>query len=314
MTSLLETPAVAAELRRLAADGALDLPLPGGGRTAERWSALAGLGGRDLALARLAEGHTDALAVLAEAGRRPVPGALYGVWAAKSSGTGARLENGLLSGTVRFCSGAHLLDRALVAAGDRLVEVDLARDGITRDDESWQAIGMAASDSADVTFHGLAVAPGEIVGAPAWYVARPGFAHGGCGVAAVWLGGCDGVVGYVTAFLRARDHVDDHQVAHLGAMHAGTRAAEALLRQAAGAIDEGTDPDPPRTAATCRAAVERVATDVLDRAPKVTGPTPLCRDRDFAQRLADLLVYVRQHHAERDLAALGRTVLNGAKR
>lgn len=312
MTSLLETPAVAAELRRLAAGGALDLPLPGGGRTGERWSALAGLGGRDLALARLAEGHTDALAVLAEAGREPVPGALYGVWAAKSGGTGARLEGGLLSGTVRFCSGAHLLDRALVAAGDQLVDVDLARTGITRDEDSWQAIGMAASDSADVTFHGLAVAPDQIVGPPGWYVSRPGFAHGGCGVAAVWLGGCDGVVDYVTAHLRARDRVDEHQLAHLGAMHTGIRAAEALLRQAARAIDDGTDPDPPRTAATFRAAVERVATDVLDRAPKVTGPTPLCRDRDFAQRLADLLVYVRQHHAERDLAALGRTVLDGA--
>ena len=29
----------------------------------------------------------------------------------------------------------------------------------------------------------------------------------------------------------------------------------------------------------------------------------------FGQRLADLQVYVRQHHAERDLAALGRMVL-----
>ncbi|GAA1949347.1 acyl-CoA dehydrogenase family protein [Amycolatopsis minnesotensis] len=311
MTSLLETPAVAAELRRLAEDGALDLPLPGGGHTGDRWSALADLGGRDLALARLAEGHTDALAVLAEAGRDPAPGALYGVWAAKSGGTGARLAGGELSGTVRFCSGAHFLDRAVVAAGDHLVEVDLARAGITRDEESWQAIGMAASDSADVTFHGVPVEPGEIIGPPGWYVSRSGFARGGCGVAAVWLGGCDGVVGYVTAHLRARDHVDEHQLAHLGAMHTAIRAAEAVLRQAAHAIDEGTDTDPPRTAATCRAAVERATTEVLDRAPKVTGPTPLCRDRDFAQRLADLLVYVRQHHAERDLAALGRTVLDG---
>ena len=79
---------VITELRTLAAVGDLDLPLPGGGHTAARWAALARLGRRDLALARLAEGHTDAVAILAEAGRKPVPDALYGVWAARSSGTG----------------------------------------------------------------------------------------------------------------------------------------------------------------------------------------------------------------------------------
>ncbi|HVV14571.1 acyl-CoA dehydrogenase family protein [Amycolatopsis sp.] len=308
MTDVLDAAPIATSLRRLAGDGTLELPLPGGGHTWDRWTALRGLGARDLALARLAEGHTDALAILAEAGRQPVPDALYGVWAAKSGGTGAALEQGTLSGTVRFCSGAHLLDRALVAAGDLLIEVDLSRDGIERDGESWQAIGMAASDSADVIFHDLLAGPADVIGAPGWYVSRPGFAHGGGGVAAVWLGGCDGIVDDVVTYLRAR-RADEHQLAHLGAMHTAIRAAEALLRRTAQAIDEGTDPDPPRSAEICRAAVEACATGVLDRAPKVTGPTPLCRDRSFAQRMADLLVYVRQQHAERDLAGLGRRVL-----
>src|ERR1700754_522004 len=102
------TDVVAAELRRLAAGDQLDLPVPGGGRTPDRWRALAALGRRDLTLARLAEGHVDAVAILVEAGRRAAPGALYGVWAARSGGTGAtiagRTGSPLLSGTVRFCS------------------------------------------------------------------------------------------------------------------------------------------------------------------------------------------------------------------
>ncbi|KAA9152762.1 acyl-CoA dehydrogenase [Amycolatopsis acidicola] len=303
MTELLDTPSLTTELRHLAGEGALDLPLPAGGRTWERWRALAALGARDLALARLAEGHTDALAILAEAGREPVPDALYGVWAAKSGGTGAKLDRGRLSGTVRFCSGAHFLDRALVAADDLLVEVDLTREGIERDASSWQAIGMAESDSADVLFHELPVAPDDVIGSPGWYVSRPGFAHGSCGVAAVWLGGAEGVLADVAAYLRSREP-DEHQLAHLGAMHTAIRATDALLEQTAHAIDAHAED--PLSAAVCRAAAENCATTVLDRAPKVTGPTPLCRDRGFAQRMSDLLVYVRQHHAERDLAALGR--------
>src|SRR6185312_14809052 len=49
--------AVGAELRRMLAAGELDLPQPGAGQTARRWAALADWGRRDLALARLAEGH-----------------------------------------------------------------------------------------------------------------------------------------------------------------------------------------------------------------------------------------------------------------
>ncbi|ASR37215.1 acyl-CoA dehydrogenase [Prauserella marina] len=308
MTDLLETSAIASDFRRLAAEGRLDLPLPGGGRTRDRWRALAALGARDLSLARLAEGHTDALAILAESGAKPVPGALYGVWAAKSGGTGAVLDNGVLSGTVRFCSGAHLLDRALVAAGDLLVEVDLRDERIERDERGWQAIGMAASDSADVTFDRIPVGPQDVIGGEGWYISRPGFAYGGCGVAAVWLGGCRGVVGDVSAYLRDREP-DEHQLAHLGAMHTAMAASEALLERTADAIDSGAVRDAKLDTRLCRAAVEDCAMRVLAEAPKVTGPTPLCRDRSFARRHADLLVYVRQHHGERELAAIGDRLL-----
>jgi hypothetical protein len=61
----------AGELRRMLVAGELDLPLPGSGGTARRWAALAEWGGRDLSLARLGEGHVDAVAILADAGRLP---------------------------------------------------------------------------------------------------------------------------------------------------------------------------------------------------------------------------------------------------
>jgi alkylation response protein AidB-like acyl-CoA dehydrogenase len=311
--------AVSAELRLLADDGALDLPRPGHGETAARWSALAGLGRRDLALARLAEGHTDAVAILAEAEHERVPDALYGVWAARSAGTGAVLEDGELTGTVRFCSGARSLDRALVVAEvagapgpPLLVDVDLADPRVRPVPETWQAIGMDASDSGDVRLDDVPVTGDQLVGAAGWYVSRPGFALGGAGVAAVWLGGCAAVEDSVVAYLRERGDADEHQRAHLGAVHTAISAADAQLAHAASTVDEGAA-DLPLLAALCRAGAERAAREVLDRAPEITGPTALCRDRRFAQQLADLLVYVRQHHGARDLAGLGTRILQGSR-
>src|SRR6204780_4851819 len=92
--------------------GRLNLPLPGAGRTRERWAVLADLAEDDLSLARLAEGHADAVAILAELGAlQPPAGSRWGVWAAQPPGPGltaSRTDQGWrLDGTKQYCSGAH---------------------------------------------------------------------------------------------------------------------------------------------------------------------------------------------------------------
>src|ERR1700761_4045899 len=76
-------PDLASRLRALQQSGALTLPAPGTGNTVARHMALLEFGRMDLSLARLAEAHTDALAILAEAGRSSAAQSqlLYGVWA-----------------------------------------------------------------------------------------------------------------------------------------------------------------------------------------------------------------------------------------
>ena len=71
-------------LRRLLVGGDLDLPHPGDGSTALRHAALLSIARTDVSLARLAEAHADAVAILTDAGRTPVQNALYGVWASES--------------------------------------------------------------------------------------------------------------------------------------------------------------------------------------------------------------------------------------
>lgn len=275
------------------------LPRPGHGDTAGRWRTLAHWGRTDLVLARLAEGHADALAILAEAGCDPVGRALYGVWAARSAGTGAVLRDGALHGVVRFCSGAHRLDRALVVAGDLLVDVDVRDPRVRPVKGTWNPAGMVASDSVDVEFQG--VPADRRVGPPGFYTARPGFWFGGGGVAAAWLGGAAGVLDDVRGL--AGD--DPHRLAHLGALHTALAAADALLERTADDIDADPAADHTTAVWTARAAAEELVRTVLDRAPRIAGSTGLTREPGPGLRLADLGVYVRQHHAERDLAALG---------
>ena len=66
-------------------------------------------------------------------------------------------------------------------------------------------------------------------------------------------------------------------------------------------------PDEPRGGRNVRP--ESAAEEVIIRAGHALGPAPLALDERHARRIADLSLYLRQHHAERDEAALGRAVL-----
>jgi alkylation response protein AidB-like acyl-CoA dehydrogenase len=294
--------------------GRLDLPLPGSGRTRERWAVLASLAGEDLSLARLGEGHTDALAILAELGAGPPPArSRWGVWAAQPPGPGlmaTRTGHGWrLDGTKQYCSGARSCTDALVTAaapdGSRLFAVS------TRDlapvPGSWPATGMAASDTLDVEFTNISARP---VGEPGRYTGRPGFAHGGAGVAACWYGGARGVGLTLLAAAAERD-IGPHALAHLGAVDIALHTARSALDAAAAEID--ADPADRQNggrlrALRLRALVEATATEVMNRVGRALGAGPLSHDGAHSRRVADLTVYLRQHHAERDLAALGALV------
>jgi alkylation response protein AidB-like acyl-CoA dehydrogenase len=294
--------------------GRLDLPRPGSGATRQRWAALADLAGEDLSLARLGEGHADAVAILAElGGPGPCPGSRWGVWAASPPGPGvtaARQAGGwLLSGTKQYCSGARICTHALVTAaaddGMRLFAVPTER--LVPRLGTWPATGMAGSDTLDVDFPDVAAEP---VGAPGGYTGRPGFSHGGAGVAACWYGGARAVAQSLLAAAGKRD-VGPHALAHLGAVDIGLRAVRDALDRAADEIDD----DPGDRSGTgelralrVRALTEAVASDVLARTGRALGAGPLSHDEAHSRAVADLTVYLRQHHAERDLARLGELV------
>ena len=299
-------------------DAGLDvLPLPGGGQTLARWRVLAAVAAHDLSLVKLFEGHTDALAILAELGGVPAvpPGARWGTWCAEPPDARVVFEAAeggrdlRLNGTKAWCSGAASVTHAVVSGWNTegqpcLAAVAMDQPGVRVTGEGWHAVGMAASASVDVRFDD---ARAVLVGQPGDYTRRPGFWQGGAGIAACWFGGALGIARRVRESTGPK--ADAHRLAHLGAMEVALGGAAALLRESAEWIDRHPRDNAQRVAMRVRLAVERAAEELMHHAGRAVGAGPLCREPKFARAMADLPVFLRQSHAERDLAALGQSII-----
>lgn len=280
---------------------------------------LRSLGAFDLTTARVIEPHLDALAILAEAGVAPgdvLPGGgdgAWGVFAARAPGLAARREGDgwVLDGVKPWCSLGEQLSHALVTAGtpegQRLFAVDLTDARVRGAEEPWVSRGLVAIRSTSLTFDAMPATP---VGEPGFYLGRDGFAWGGIGVAAVWAGGVDGLVTAVRAAAGRREP-DQIALMHLGRLEVITYLLDAVLADAARAIDGGNACGAAGLALSSR--VRAVVADAVEQALTISGhalgPGPLTSDETHARRVADLGVYMRQHHAERDLAAIGAATL-----
>ena len=266
----------------------------------------------DLTLARLVEGHADALRILGEAGCPVRPG-LYGVWASRSAGTGLRAERSAegwhLGGELRFASGVDVVDRALVTAsvedGSHLL-FDVAADRFRPDRSTWRTPAMDASRS--FTVHADLVVAEPPVGAEGFYLGRRGFALGGLGVAAVWAGGARSVVDQVAAGLR-RFSPTAHQLRRVGLMSQQAWQARTVLDHVAAVLDGDAHRPPQGLVAAARTTVVDACEQVVAEAGRVVGPGGLSTDERLARTLADLTVYVRQHHVDATLESRGRAVL-----
>lgn len=295
--------------------GRLELPLPASGRTAERWQRLAELAAENIVAARVAEAHVDAVAILHElGGKPPETGQLWSVWAAEAPDavlTATDIRGAyLLNGTKVWCPGAGFCTHALVTARrddgtPGLFAVTVTDPTVKALPSTWWNAGMAGSDTRPVQFtntHAVAV------GDPGDYLIRPGFWHGAIGVAACWLGGARRVADPLYR-CAASQSADAYSLAHLGAVDAALAAGDAMLAAAAAQVDA----DPFDRAGTAqllarrvRTVVEHAVDEAITRTGRALGPGPLCQDGRHAQRVADLSIYIRQSHAERDLAELGR--------
>lgn len=298
------------------------LPSPGGGETLQRWRALSDVALHNMSLAKLYEGHTDAVAILQELDAVSAPiQECWAMWAAESPSHRVRVltQDGtgqtVISGTKFWCSGARVAKRALLTAWlpdepeCQLVSVNMSDPSIRIASDAWSSPGMVEAHASEVVFDQV---PATLVGRPGDYLRRPGFWHGGAGIAACWYGGTLAVADKLYKFMQHGDALHPgrpYLACALGKVDRVLGGLVALLHQSAAWIDANPEANAMAVALRARQAAEAAAMSVLEETGRALGATPFTRDAAFARAVADLQLFIRQSHGDRDDAALATAIL-----
>ena len=323
------SPDTVGEALRLAAGWGPRLERPGQGRTAELWSALATLGSVDLTVARVVEPHLDALAILAEAqasdgleaagipatprgGCMPPRGRVSGSprwrWGRAGSSTG----------TKPWCSLADRVSHALVTAWvddstRGLFALDLGESGVRaaaggrgvgepRPARGHELRGRGDAGARPDRWGRRAGTSSAPASRGAGSVSRPS----GSGPRSPWAGGSGG-----TSSQRAADQVAQLHIGQLDL--APVHAPAPRWRRPRGRRTAGSTASRPGWSLRAPAAWWPRRSRPCSGSPTTRWARGRSRpDAEHAQRVSDLRLYVRQHHAERDVADLGRQVLADA--
>lgn len=270
-----------------------------------RWQILAYVAAIDLTIAKWFESHLDALSILHEVGYDKAMRGLWAIWAAEGHPDPIRYEQGKVSGSKAWCSGAHRVDHALMTYRDevghsQLLIVDMQQKGIKIDNKAWQAVGMQATDTATVQFN--EVAAHQVGGANA-YLERVGFWHGAAGVAACWYGATVAIAAYLTAAYQKKPN--HYKAMYLGQVSTSLSITQQYFYHAADLIDSQSQLSHELVIRKLRSQAEQAARQIMEVTGQALGAAPFCRHAHFARLSADLAVFIRQSHGAFDLQKIG---------
>ncbi len=287
-------------------------------------------GRKDLAAARLLEGHIDAVQLIRRYGRAPALCSLAddiqsqgwcGVWNADLPGAGLRLEKGRLTGGKSFASGAGLLTHALVTchAGDRarvqLLLIDLRVMPPAINTQWWDVVGMQASRTHQVSWADVPADAAIRVGQPGDYEREPWFSGGALRYAAAQAGGAAALFDAVRDHLggRRRDS-DPHQKVRLARLLQCADLAAGACRQAAAVWFDLEEDAQISTAAHAALTVSDQAAAAIALAQESIGVESLFRAHPACRILTDLMVYIRQPAPDRRREQVGAAASHGLLR
>ncbi len=277
---------------------------------------LSRLGGADLSLARLYEGHLNALQLIAlygddsqrkTLGQATRSGAFYGVWGADGSpafSASANADGSLtLAGTKRYASGLGLVTKALIplsagADGMRLILVDVD-DPHRCDLAAWDMRGMRGSRSGTYDFEGLTIGADAEIGKAGDYQIEPYFVGGIWRCAAAQLGAVERLVTVLVETLKATNRFDHPlQTARVGQAIMAARTARLWIEDAASRVEVAKTPDEIARAvslsAYARLQTETAGMAVIDLVERGIGLASFAHGHPAEAIGRDLAVYLRQ--------------------
>ncbi len=290
------------------------------------------IGGGDLSIARLYEGHVNAISLvcrygsimqittLADAVRE---GAVSAVWGAEDA-VGLRAElidaEWRLDGYKIFASGAGVVTHPVVTARRGAEQILLlpTLSGRERADASgWTALGMRSSATGVVDFSGLRLGADQILGTDGDFMRQPHFSGGAWRFCAVHLGATERLVDLFREHLvtRKRDG-DPFQMQRVAHCATAVTTAAFWVNEAARRMASSSE-EPERTVCfvnMTRMVTERAALDVLEAVQRGVGLQAFLRPHAIERVARDLATYLRQPVPDLAMADAGRAVLASTRR
>jgi alkylation response protein AidB-like acyl-CoA dehydrogenase len=273
--------------------------------------ALRQVGGADLSLGRVFEGHVNAVQIVHAYGDATQRAALaadiadgrtFGVWNTEPA-PGMTVEivgdKARLVGAKSFATGAGHIDRALITARDadgakRLVLVDIAGATGRVDNSGWRVRGMRGTASGVFDFTGMRVGSAALIGGAGDYEREPRFSAGAWRFTAVQLGAIEALVRHW------RDHLamtgkggDPIQRARFAAAVVATRSAGQWVAQAAQAAETEAPGAIPLVLMT-RGVVEEAGLLAMEGAARAVGTASFFDQSRIDRITRDLGLYLRQ--------------------
>jgi alkylation response protein AidB-like acyl-CoA dehydrogenase len=316
------------EILLLKKSGLLRIVLPGEAldfnqnNTAALLQQLKAVGRSNGAIGRIYEGHINTLYLIhlyADAAQQEYwyneviqHKKLFGVWNTDGA-TGISFavgENVVIDGAKGFCSGANLVDYALIGGKTdqggptsdwQMVIVPMQQVEEYRIDRaSWQPMGMKASVSYTIDFSGIELQRESLLGQPGDYHKAPYFLGGAIRFAAVQLGMAEAVYNKSLEFLRSLNRLDDpFQKMRIGKMAMAIHAAQLWIQQAGHNFDDWKHTTELHArliayANLTRLSIESTCLEVLQQSTQCVGAKGLMAPGDLERWHRDLAYYLRQ--------------------
>ena len=288
------------------------------------------IGGGDLSVGRLYEGHVNAVSLvhrygtadqvsaLADAVRG---GALSAVWNAEGRQPMTfrpAAAGWIVEGRKILASGAGSITRPLVTGlidGEPWMAIPALAEHHEADLGGWTAQGMRSSATGTIDLSGQRLGAADLIGRAGDYKRQPAFSGGAWRFCAVQLGAADRLVDLFRAALveRGRD-TDPYQRARVAACLAAVETAALWIGKAARMV-VAEDRAPEEAVAyvnLTRMVTERAGLDVMEHVHRGVGLLSFIRPNPIERISRDLGTYLRQPAPDGAMADAAATVLSAA--
>jgi alkylation response protein AidB-like acyl-CoA dehydrogenase len=267
------------------------------------------IGSADLSMARLFEGHVNAVSLVARYGShdqlqalavRVAKGGLSAVWGADDA-KGLQVIGGhALRGRKILASGAGFVTDPIVTAqadaGQVMCLLHLTMDEDV-DLSGWRALGMRSTATGSIDLSGVSVTSENMIGAAGEFMCQPYFSGGAWRFCAAHVGATERLVDLFRDHLVARGRGDDpYQLQRLAQCIASAKTARHWVEEAARRLSIDA-PDTGKVVAFAnltRMVTERCALDVMEAVQRGVGLTSFVKPHPIERISRDLSTYLRQ--------------------